>query len=940
MNAAAHRVRPDRPRSTMSLCLACFAAIWLLAAGGWPASAETPRHAVSYDHDCYRVDGRDVYMYSGSIHYMRCPRELWADRLLKIKRAGFNTVQTIIPWNYHEPEENRLDLSELEDWLDLCHTMGFYVNVRPGPFICGEWDNGGFPDWLVPKWLHLRSNNDDYLKWVAAWYDRVVPVLRKRQVTRGGSVFLVQLENEYGGDAEYKREAIEKMYRMLRDRGIDVPLFTCNTPCAEDNDDPVMREINNGWDVAWCRWNTAESKVAKNMRRVREAEYNMPSLGADIPGGGGLWAAWVNLPKTGNWTPPPLDWRDFDVTVKTVWMGGAAQSNYFMLFGGTNFGYTAASYMSTSYWNRAPVQCPLLEPGGLWETYYAVKLFGQWMGLFGTELVRARSCPEGAMTVEGDGKRPPRVLQRNRGDKAFLFLRDEQDAPQQIRFTYTDPRSGQRVAVPSKGKLTLAAREMRALVANVPVSKLLMQYATSEILGIRRSGTRTLVVLHGPTGTLGEVQLLCPARPRVIGATGQTWDDSSRTLTLRYAHEAEDRWIAVDDVLLVIVDRRRAYTTWDLPEGDGGGFVVSDCYFLRDAQTSAGGMTLGVECLPGKAQVGTCAARKPRSVQVDETPVPFRWDDKTGELRFGIDTPEPPDVSNEFKRARFVRDGDGGQWQSVSLRSLEDLGVLDKGYVRYRTSFEAGKAAALVIRYFEGSAKGGRSHQTVGDPAQVFINGKYVAEASGWHARKIMLDAAQWLRSGENTIEVILEKIGRPCGAGGWGMGEPKGLAAVTLVGPAEDPWTRVLDRWQLSVGLDGQQQGFHRSEFDDSAWPLAKMGDWKKWIPGCETFDGIGWYRVHFDTRVPPEWNIPLKLCLKVNTDALVYLNGRIVGRYTGIGWQREFFLPDSWLVPRGRNVIALAVRNAGQAGGLSEIAVRPYPEFGVQRHKVVISY
>ena len=220
----------------------------------------------------------------------------------------------------------------------------------------------------------------------------------------------------------------------------------------------------------------------------------------------------------------------------------------------------------------------------------------------------------------------------------------------------------------------------------------------------------------------------------------------------------------------------------------------------------------------------------------------------------------------------------------------------------------------------------------------VFIDGKYVADASGWHPRKITLDAAEYLRPGENTIEVILEKIGRPCGAGGWGMGEPKGLAAVSLIGPPENPWIKTIDNWQLSEGLPGQQQGYHRPDYDATAWPQVKMGDWKKWIPGCETFDGIGWYRVEFESRPPSPWNIPLKLRLKVNTDALIYLNGRIVGRYNGIGWQREFYLPDCWLNPKGKNVIALAVRNAGQAGGLSEIAVRPYPEFSVERHQVAI--
>ena len=232
--------------------------------------AQTAARTVTHDRDCYQVDGKDVYLYSGSIHYMRCPRELWGDRLLKIKRAGFNTVQTVVPWNYHEPEEGKLDLSELDAWLGLCESLGFYVVIRPGPYICGEWAGGGFPDWLVPKGLHLRSHNQDYMDYVEYWYDRVLPVIRRHQVTNGGGVLLVQLENEYGGGAEYKQAAIRSMYDMVRERGIDVPLFTVNTPCAADNDDPVMARINNGWDVAWCRWETAESKVAENIRRVKE----------------------------------------------------------------------------------------------------------------------------------------------------------------------------------------------------------------------------------------------------------------------------------------------------------------------------------------------------------------------------------------------------------------------------------------------------------------------------------------------------------------------------------------------------------------------------------------------------------------------------------------------------------------------------------------------
>lgn len=898
-------------------------------------------HTISYDHDCYTVDGKDIYLYSGSMHYMRCPRDLWADRLLKIKRAGFNTVQTIVPWNYHEPEEGKLDLGELDAWLSLCESMGFYVVIRPGPYICGEWDNGGFPDWLVPKRLHLRSNDRDYMGWVAAWCDRLLPLLRKHLVTQGGGIVLVQLENEYGGDAEYKRDAIRAMHRMVRERGIDVPLFTCNTPCAEDNDDPVMADVDNGVDAIPCRWATAESKVAENIRRRREAELNAPTLGADIPGGGGMWSSYVRLPPQGNYQAPPLDGRDYDVVAKTVWMEGAAQSNFYMLFGGTNFGYWAASYMSTSYWNRPPQQCPIIEPGGLTESYYAVKLIGQWLHTFGPTLVRARLCPAGAITVSGTSKKPPSVLERVNGDTAFLFVRDQQDAAQEIRLNYTDPMTGKRVTMPRNGYLALEPRGMRSLVANVPLSGMRLRYTTSEILGIggyrAGGGGRTLVVVYGPAGSPGEVSLHCQSRPRVPGDVTQAWDEAEGTLTLDYVHGDKDRYLVVDDVELVILSRKRASTAWELPLADGNGFWVSDCYLLRDCRAADGRLEVAVDCLPGKSHVTAALPQTPKEVTVDGRAVPFGWDQPAGVLSLDVQTPPLPDVAVEFKRAKFIRDeaeADDRGTLVPQLKSLEDLGIFDKGYVRYRATFEADDSARTVlVRYFEGSAKSGRSHQTVGDPAMVFLNGRYVPEASGWHARKIAVDAADDLRPGTNTLEVILEKIGRPCGAGGWGMGEPKGLAAVSLLGgPPEKPWLKTIEGWRLEVGLDGQARGYPAPDYDATGWQQAKMGDWKKWIPGCENFDGIGWYRLEFDPALPAGWIIPLKLCLKARTDALIYLNGILVGRYNGIGWQDEFYLPECWLHANGRNVIALAVRNAGGPGGVSQAAIRPYPEFSVR--------
>jgi hypothetical protein len=536
------------------------------------------------------------------------------------------------------------------------------------------------------------------------------------------------------------------------------------------------------------------------------------------------------------------------------------------------------------------------------------------------------------------------VLQRVNGDMAFLFLRDEQDADQQLRLTYTDPANGGRaVTMPRHGRLTLQARQMLALAVNVPLPDMRLEYSTSEILGVGHCGARTVMVLYGASGTPGEISLHCQRRPHVVGEVDQDWNEADGTLTLNYTHAQQDRYVVVNDVALAIVNRKRAYTTWEIPCGGDRGFLVSDSYFLRDCEVSASGLEAVVECLPGSSHLTTLLPDEPKQTMVDGQPVPFAWDRATGALAFDVKTPALPEVGADFKRARFMPEQcetDAKTSPVEQLHSLEDLGLLAKGYVCYHATFEAEGAESLIIRFFEGSAKNGRSHQTVGDPTMVRVNGRYVAEASGWHSRKIVLDAAEYLQPGKNTVEVILEKIGRPCGAGGWGMGEPKGLASVSLVGPSEKPWIKVVDHWQLGVGLEGQRRGYHRADYDAQHWQLAKLGDWKKWIAGCEGFDGIGWYRVEFPSRVPAEWSIPLKLSLKVNTDALVYLNGQIVGRYNGIGWQREFYLPDCWLNASGENVIALAVRNAGGPGGLSEVAVRPYEEFGVRRHRIRISF
>ena len=113
---------------------------------------------IRFDHRCLQIDGKDQFVLSGTFHYFRTPQPLWRDRLEKLRAAGFNCVETYVPWNWHEQQmpqslsdESKLDMQQLEDFLSLADSLGLYSIVRPGPYICAEWSGGGFPQWLMRK---------------------------------------------------------------------------------------------------------------------------------------------------------------------------------------------------------------------------------------------------------------------------------------------------------------------------------------------------------------------------------------------------------------------------------------------------------------------------------------------------------------------------------------------------------------------------------------------------------------------------------------------------------------------------------------------------------------------------------------------------------------------------------------------------------------------
>lgn len=164
---------------------------------------------LSANQTYFTLNERNITLYSGAMHYFRVPKAYWRDRLRKMRAAGLNTVETYIPWNLHEPEPGKFDFgeggSDMTEFLDLKHFFqlakeeDLLAIARPGPYICSEWEFGGFPSWLLREGdLEVRTSQPKYMEYVKRYFNVLLPILAMLQFTKGGPIIMFQVENEYG----------------------------------------------------------------------------------------------------------------------------------------------------------------------------------------------------------------------------------------------------------------------------------------------------------------------------------------------------------------------------------------------------------------------------------------------------------------------------------------------------------------------------------------------------------------------------------------------------------------------------------------------------------------------------------------------------------------------------------------------------------------------
>lgn len=204
-----------------------------LAAAAYSATAQ--QHTFTLGDSAFLLDGKPFQMISGEMHYPRIPREAWRARMKMAKAMGLNTIGTYIFWNLHEPQKDKFDFvgsNNIVEFVKTAQEEGLWVILRPSPYVCAEWEFGGYPYWLQnEKGLQVRSMEPQYLDEYRKYINEIGKQLAPYQINHGGNILMVQIENEYGSYGSDK-DYLEKNRQLFVDAGFDGLLYTCD-PAAD-----------------------------------------------------------------------------------------------------------------------------------------------------------------------------------------------------------------------------------------------------------------------------------------------------------------------------------------------------------------------------------------------------------------------------------------------------------------------------------------------------------------------------------------------------------------------------------------------------------------------------------------------------------------------------------------------------------------------------------
>ncbi|MFF5291163.1 beta-galactosidase [Paractinoplanes globisporus] len=923
---------------------------------------DAKQHTIGFDQYSMILDGRRTFIWSGEMHPFRLPSPaLWRDVLQKMKAIGFNTVSFYFDWGYHSPSPGVYDFGGVRDMdrlLDIADQVGLYVIARPGPYINAETDGGGFPAWLATQAGRARSDAPDYLAATDEWQTAIDAIIARHQLSNGtGSVILYQIENELAATGTSQRNYLQHLYDKARADGVQVPIFhndkgrngfwvppSSTVPGTLPG--PVDLYAFDGYPGGTCHTdgtvgspNNAPDWGIQGVGGAKggaSASNTTPGFTAEFGGGWfDYWGSVGTYPCTAQRQGPGYERVFYGTNIANR----LTVQNFYMVSGGTSWGWLPAPVVYTSYDYGAAID----EGRQLRPKAQTLKT----LGYFVQSVAPLTKVDKGAdVATSSAAVRIEHTVNAETGTNFYFAVHNPSSATTDDSFTFPIETADGSYTVP----LRLTGQDAKTLVANYDLEGNHLVYSTSEI----ETHLRGVALLHGRDGETGETVLRYPSEPavRVLdGAADAAYDPATGDLRLTYSHHGLIRVrITAPDrpaLTLLIADEDAAAGFWRVDD-----VLVRGPQLVRTARAHGGRLDLTGDTTAA-AGLEVWGPGFTRAVSWNGKPIAVRPSAGGGltavrnldgprqitlpELTSWRYAAESPEAAPGFDDAAW-RTADQTTTNSTTkppagqvVLTADDYGF-HHGDVWYRGHFDGAAPATVTLDWGGGGA----------GLAQAWLDGAYLGQ------REIPSGLAAPPTRNTDTFAVPLESQAAGThvlsimvrnnshnedGGVNDAHKEGRGVIGATFDGvvPAGVTWriqgTAGVDpvRGPLNNGgLYGERNGWSLPGFRDRSWPV-------KSVPDSSAAAGTSWYRTSFDLHIPRDVDASLGLTIgdpavphnDKHYRVLIFVNGWNMGQYIAdVGPQHTFALPTGVLNPRGRNTVALAVTSdGGEANALESV-------------------
>ncbi|ORX38601.1 glycoside hydrolase superfamily [Kockovaella imperatae] len=939
---------------------------------------------VQWDGYSLFVKGQRIFIYSGEFHAFRLiVPDLWLDVFQRIKALGFNAISTYTFWGMVNPSEGVFDYDDFRDlgpFLDAANQAGLFVVVRPGPYINAEVSAGGFPGWVtaLPNFV-ARTDNGPYTEAYTPYWSGIGDVIAKYQITQGGPVIGVQIENEI---SNANLTYIENLEKLMRDAGIVVP-FTFNDVSVGGYElvfppgnvdiagvDSYPQNSDCAYPELWAPVGTYYRPYLINSSGVEGEPFYIPEF----------QAGWIPTLSTGGY---PNCFGLFGSAFERVFYlnnlaQGIKMQSIYMVYGGTNFGHTAFPPGLTSYDYWAPIS----EDRSFPDKYYELKLISHFIR-------SSRDLPKTWITASSNdtftsapGEIQVDALVNPDSHAGFWVVRHANSSTMAVTSFTLDTVDWQGNATLP---VTLNGRDSRVVVTNYCWGASCISHSSSAILTSTTMGDVDYLIVYGAPDQ--PYQIAFPDTHCVINqTTGSTQVSSSvsqgRTV-MTYNLTAGDHSIVqvtggTRTVMIHILDTMVANFAWEtlvVGTGDYGSHyligsnetvLIFGPYFMRWAWSDGNTLNLQGDVNGTDTVVFACDPKYTAFTWNDVTVTPNRTSDTTWSVSIPgpASTPVAPNISSWVWKDSLpeIEYGyDDSDWTVCNLTSTTNKNqpYFNGKYILYGQEYGFSVGATLYRGTFSGGSWAGLELSVSAGyfgAAAIWVNGKYTTSAfvpgDGNNENvnvTVNFDSVS-LSDGTNYITVVIANTGLE-EDGGEDTQSPRGIRGYELMASGSQSSDGSEMAWKMQGnqggnvnfpdkvrtiynvgGFFGERQGWYLPGFNGSDW---SMGGPSGEGNGSLTAPGVRFYKASVNVDYPEGLDIHYSFKFPNITGdyrAQLFVNGWQFGRRFGdiSPTQLIFPVPPGVLV-QGTNELAMSLfafndtQSAFSIGGQLELVVDP---------------